>query len=135
MQEANESLWSEVSERRQSETSRMRILTQLVSAQEAERSRVARELHDQLGQQLTALRLKLESLKGGAGKREQLEADVNQLLDLTSQLDSDVDFLAWQLRPVALDDLGLADALRVYVRQWSDHVNIATEFHTVGFEK
>jgi len=135
LQEANESLWSEVSERRQSETSRMRILTQLVSAQEAERSRVARELHDQLGQQLTALRLKLESLKGGAGKREQLEADVNQLLDLTSQLDSDVDFLAWQLRPVALDDLGLADALRVYVRQWSDHVNIATEFHTVGLEE
>jgi two-component system, chemotaxis family, CheB/CheR fusion protein len=135
LQEANESLWSEVSERRQSETSRMRILTQLVTAQEAERSRVARELHDQLGQQLTALRLKLESLKGGAGKREQLEADVNQLLDLTSQLDSDVDFLAWQLRPVALDDLGLADALRVYVRQWSDHVNIATEFHTVGLEK
>ena len=135
LQEANESLWSEVSERRQSETSRMRILTQLVTAQEAERSRVARELHDQLGQQLTALRLKLESLKSGAGKREQLEADVNQLLDLTSQLDSDVDFLAWQLRPVALDDLGLADALRVYVRQWSDHVNIATEFHTVGLEK
>ena len=135
LQEANESLWSEVSERRQSETSRMRILTQLVTAQEAERSRLARELHDQLGQQLTALRLKLESLKSGAGKREQLEADVNQLLDLTSQLDSDVDFLAWQLRPVALDDLGLADALRVYVRQWSDHVNIATEFHTVGLEK
>ena len=135
LQEANESLWSEVSERRQSETSRMRILTQLVTAQEAERSRLARELHDQLGQQLTALRLKLESLKGQTGPGEQLEAGVNQLLDLTSQLDSDVDFLAWQLRPVALDDLGLADALRVYVRQWSDHVNIATEFHTVGLEK
>jgi len=135
LREANESLWTEVSERRQSESARMRILNQLVTAQEAERRRLARDLHDQLGQQLTALRLKLESLKGEAGKREGLQAVVDQLLDLTSQLDSDVDFLAWQLRPVALDDLGLAEALRVYVRQWSDHVNIAAEFHSEGLEK
>lgn len=134
LEAANQSLWTEVSERRQSETARVRILNQLVNAQEAERRRLARDLHDQLGQQLTALRLKLESLKGEAGKREKLQVDMDQLLDLTSQLDSDVDFLAWQLRPVALDDLGLADALRVYVRQWSDHVNIATEFHSEGLE-
>jgi len=135
LQETNESLWGEVSERRQSETSRMRILTQLVTAQEAERRRLARELHDQLGQQLTALRFKLESLKGRADKREKIEADVDELLDLTAQLDSDVDFLAWQLRPVALDDLGLAEALRVYVRHWSEYVNIKTEFHTEGLDQ
>jgi two-component system CheB/CheR fusion protein len=134
LQEANESLWSEVSERRQSETSRMRILTQLVTAQEAERRRLARELHDQLGQQLTVLRLKLESLRGETDKREKIQAHVDQLLDLTAQLDSDVDFLAWQLRPVALDDLGLAEALRVYVRHWSEYINIKTEFHTEGLE-
>jgi signal transduction histidine kinase len=49
---------------------------------------------------------------------------------IVKQLDSDVDFLAWQLRPVALDDLGLTAALSNYVRQWSEHFEIPAEFHS-----
>ena len=135
LKEANESLWSEVAERRQSELVRVKLLSQLVSAQEAERSRLARDLHDQLGQQLTALRLKLESIKIHPPKRAaERDSAIDKLLDITSQLDSDVDFLAWQLRPVALDDLGLLEALKIYVSRWSEHVNISAEFHSTGFE-
>ena len=131
---ANVALFSEVEERRQSEEVRHRLLAQLVRAQEAERRRLARDLHDQLGQQLTALRLTLETLKGESERREDLGPDIDALLAITEQLDSDIDFLAWELRPLALDDLGLSDALRVYVRRWSEHFNIVGQFHSDGFE-
>ena len=130
--EANESLSSEVNQRRVSEEGRLKLLSQLVTSQELERGRIARDLHDQLGQQLTALRLKLEALKNQSGKREALQRDLTELLRITSQLDEDVDFLAWELRPVALDDLGLAQALQNYVKQWSQRVKIAAQFHSTG---
>ncbi len=61
---ANESLRAEVTERRLVEQARNELLRRLVAVQEEERVRIARELHDQMGQQLTALKLGLESLQG-----------------------------------------------------------------------
>jgi two-component system CheB/CheR fusion protein len=133
LQQSNLALSTEVDERRRSELLRGKLLNQLVRAQEAERRRLARDLHDQLGQQLTALRLKLENMKGEV-EAEKVEAEVEDLLGIMDQLDSDVDYLAWELRPVALDDLGLSEALRVYVRRWSEHFNIDAEYLTSGFE-
>ena len=49
------------------------------------------------------------------------------------QLDSDVDYLAWGLRPASLDRLGLAAALEQFVREWSGHARVAADFHTSGF--
>ena len=133
LQQSNVALSTEIDQRRRSEVMRAKLLNQLVRAQEAERRRLARDLHDQLGQQLTALRLKLENLKGEVEK-EKLQNEVENLLAITAQLDSDVDYLAWELRPAALDDLGLSEALRVYVRTWSEHFHIEAEYHTSGFE-
>ena len=130
--EANESLSAEVNQRRVSEEARLKLLSQLVAAQEQERRRLALDIHDQLGQQLTALRLKLESLKSQSGKREALLRDLNDLSSIASQLENDVDFLAWELRPVALDDLGLVQALQNYVNQWAQHFNVAAQFHSSG---
>jgi two-component system, chemotaxis family, CheB/CheR fusion protein len=133
LSEANQSLWTEVSERRKSELARMRLVNQLVTAQEFERRRIARELHDQLGQQLTSLRLKLESLNQDPD-RGGLREKVDDLLSVTSQLDSDIEFLAWELRPVALDDLGLSAALQNYISRWSQQFKVAAQFHTAGFD-
>ncbi|HEY2975674.1 MAG TPA: chemotaxis protein CheB [Pyrinomonadaceae bacterium] len=132
LEDANEALRNEVSVRKRVEEARIELLGQLVSAQEDERRRFARDLHDQLGQQLTALKMKLESLKVHAEGRKQLNAGLDELQGIVKQLDSDVDFLAWQLRPVALDDLGLPAALSNYVKQWSEHFGIAAEFHTAN---
>ena len=129
---ANLALATEVSERRESEVIRTKLLAQLVNAQEGERRRLSRELHDQLGQQMTALRLKLETLKGQAGHRKQLSADVDDLLGISKQLDADIDFLAWELRPFALDDLGLPAALRAYVDRWAEHFNVPAQLHVTG---
>jgi two-component system CheB/CheR fusion protein len=127
---ANEALRDEVKVRKRGEEARIQLLGQLVSAQEDERHRFARDLHDQLGQQLTALKMKLESLKIQAANRVQLSGAIDDLQGIVKQLDLDVEFLAWQLRPLALDDLGLPAALSNYVKQWSEHFGIPAEFHS-----
>ena len=127
---SNEALRFEIQERELSEEARRKLLEKLVYAQEGERRRLARDLHDQLGQQLTALRLKLDSLRstnnlGGDDTFAEIE-------DIVTQLDTDVDFLAWEVRPIALDELGLDTALANYAKQWSAHFNISGEFHSRG---
>ena len=127
---ANEALRNEMGERELVEKARRDLLGQLVSAQEDERRRFALDLHDQLGQGLTALRLKLESMKVRTRDPGRLATGLEELQAIVKQLDADVDFLAWQMRPVALDDLGLSAAVSNYVKEWSQHYGIAAEFRT-----
>ena len=109
------------------------LLRRVVSAQEDERSRIARDLHDALGQQLTALRLVLERhLEQHASTAH--DAEIAKALDLTAAVGDQLEYLAYQLRPPALDDLGLATALPRFVESWSDHVGIDAEFKLAEFE-
>ncbi|MFL6215985.1 MAG: chemotaxis protein CheB [Blastocatellia bacterium] len=137
LERANLALNEEVSERRRAEAARNKITRQLVTALEDERRRISRELHDQLGQQLTTLKLHLETLltengplnliaeSGKAAFRDQIQ----RAQKLVTNIDKDLDFLAWELRPTALDDLGLAAALGNFVHEWSTHFNVPAEFH------
>ena len=125
---SNESLRIEMSERAGLEDSRLQLMSQLVSAQEDERRRFAMDLHDQLGQQLTALKIRLENLGKELKDEPAVAPSIDELKDMVRQLNNEVDFLAWQMRPVVLDDLGLASALQKYVRQWSTHFGIEAEF-------
>jgi two-component system CheB/CheR fusion protein len=129
---ANSALREEAVVRRRVERERLELLRRIVSTQEEERRRISRELHDQLGQSLTALRLKLEGLKDEAGKRSKLQGRIAELADVARRLDSDVDFLAWELRPTALDDLGLIVALSNYAQEWSKQFNLKVNFHSAG---
>jgi two-component system CheB/CheR fusion protein len=128
--DANTALREEMRDREMAETARRDLMSQLVSAQEDERRRFALDLHDQLGQGLTALRLKLESMKTQIKNPATLGKGLEELQAVVKQLDADVDFLAGQMRPVALDDLGLAAAVSNYVKEWSRHYGIAAEFRT-----
>jgi two-component system CheB/CheR fusion protein len=127
---ANIALRKEMNERELVEVARRDLMSQLVSAQEDERRRFALDLHDQLGQGLTSLRLKLESMKMQIKNPATLSRGLEELQAVVKQLDADVDFLAWQMRPVALDDLGLAAAISNYVKEWSQHHGIPAEFRT-----
>jgi signal transduction histidine kinase len=106
------------------------MMGRLVDAQEGERHRIARDLHDHLGQQLTALRLKLESLKAKVAADPALAEEVAATQEYASRIDLDINYLAWELRPTELDQLGLTDSLRSFVREWSKTYGIDAEFHT-----
>ena len=124
----------DLTERRQAETERARteLLSRLVFAQEDERRRIAREMHDQFGEQLTALSRSISALKDACGGSAGLSGLVEALEKIARQIDRDVDQLVWELRPTALDDLGLRAALANYVQDWSRRVNIPAELHTSG---
>ncbi len=107
-------------------------LRRLVAGQEDERRRLARDLHDHLGQQLTTLRLKLEAVSKDCDDLPDLCDKVDESLKITRRIDADVGFLAWELRPASLDDLGLAVALHDYVREWQFHSGIKAELHISG---
>lgn len=119
-------LAAERAERTQAEEARIRLLRRLVMAQEEERRRLARDLHDKFGQQLTALRLILETLR-----TDRIEvAKLNTALEMLARIDQDVDFIAWELRPAALDDHGLAKVLAAFVDEWARHTGIRARFHS-----
>ena len=120
--------------RRQAEAERTHteLLTRLVFAQEDERRRIAREMHDQFGEQLTALSTRIRMLKEACGEATEVRAHADALEGVAQQLDRDVDHLVWELRPTALDDLGLRAALTNYVQDWSKRVKIPAELHASG---
>jgi signal transduction histidine kinase len=101
----------------------------LVDAQEAERRRIARDLHDHLGQQMTALRLRIEMLSDDCGENKVLANAMNEVKESAVSIDRDIGFLSWELRPTELENFGLVDALSSFVREWSKHHGIAAEFH------
>jgi signal transduction histidine kinase len=103
-----------------------------VFAQEDERRRIAREMHDQFGEQLTALGHRIASLKSAAAGQSELHEPIEALQIVAQQLDRDVDHLVWELRPTALDDLGLRAALSNYVQTWSARAGISAELHASG---
>jgi PAS domain S-box-containing protein len=108
------------------------LFDRLVSVQEEERRRLARDLHDQLGQQLTALRMNLEVFRLQSQANSPVLDQLERTQRLADDLDRSIDFLTWQLRPDPLQHLGLPAALDQLVRTWSDRFAIEGEFESIG---
>jgi signal transduction histidine kinase len=89
-------------------------------------------MHDQFGEQLTALSVRIRMLREASLEHPGLSGQIEALESVAQQLDRDVDHLVWKLRPTALDDLGLRAALSNYVQDWSKRVGIAAQLHTSG---
>ncbi len=102
----------------------------LLAAEEAEKERVARELHNHFGQNLAACRLVLpELLKDTDAARRTL---VEKLDLLTTQLSKDLHRIGAALRPTALDDLGLGATLEGYLGDWSALTGVAISSHVTA---
>ncbi len=132
--EVHESMQAQMAELKRVEAQRKQLLRQIVSAQESERRRISREVHDHLGQQLTGLRMNLAMLRS---RREgtTLQSELDPLDDAVRQLDADLDFLARELRPAVLDDLGLPQAIANFVDSWSKHFGLPAEFQVSGMDQ
>jgi PAS domain S-box-containing protein len=114
-----------------------RLSTQLVNAQEAERRRISRELHDEIGQALTMLNINLTKIEEelppeiAATIRERL-AETSSLAD---QLLEKARELSLDLRPRMLDDLGVVSALRWYLNKYTRSLDIEVEMEAIDFEE
>src|SRR6266853_232557 len=115
------------------EASRLRA-SQIINAQEQERQRIARELHDETSQVLTSLMISLAVLEESIESQEAREriADTRALAHSTLRA---IRSLSIDLRPSALDDLGLLPALRWYVKEYQKKCSIEVEFHATGFKE
>ena len=130
--EANRALTEEMREREISDRHRFGLLQRILTIQEDERGRLARDMHDQLGQRLTALRLKLQSLRALCDPYPEISSRVDRLQQISELLDGEVSFLAWELRPAILDNMPFVEAMENYVSEWSRHAEIFAEFHVSG---
>jgi two-component system, chemotaxis family, CheB/CheR fusion protein len=129
---ANLHLQDEIAERMRLEVERKELLRKVVTMQEDERRRIARELHDQLGQSVSALGIGLAVLANPAIEAGQRQETLARLQQIAVQIDKDINRLAIGLRPTALDDLGLIAAVRYHVEQWAEHNGIHAEFQASG---
>lgn len=127
---ANEALTAALAERERAARYRNELLRRLSVAQEEERGRLARDLHDEAGQHLTALSLGLQALVDVAPAGSDVHARATQLSALTTTLGRELHALAVQLRPKALDDFGLAAALASYAREWTRQHGVPVVVHT-----
>jgi len=99
----------------QQEEIRRELLRHTVQAQEDERARIARELHDETSQVLTAFTLELATLRELAKRKPQMEKTVEKLQDLSRRMSQGLYGLVRDLRPAQLDDLGLVPALKSHL--------------------
>jgi PAS domain S-box-containing protein len=120
-------------ERKRTEESRTRLIERVMSAQEEERRRIARELHDETGQSLTSLLLGLR-LIGETRTLKKAETQVNQLRHITVQILDNLRRLARGLHPSILDDLGLGLALTRYATDYAKSHGITVSFEAEGLD-
>ena len=98
----------------------------LQTVREAERKHIARELHDEIGEGLTAIKLALE--RSASGQPADATTELARALALANELIGRVRDLSLELRPAMLDDLGLMAALRWHFERYSDQFKIAVDF-------
>lgn len=113
------------------------LAAKLTDVQEHERQRISRELHDEMGQALTAIRMNLTSVEQELGDsasdrtRERLH-EAGQLADETLE---QIRELSFDLRPPVLDDLGLIPTMRWYAGRFAKRMDIPVDFSAIGFDE
>jgi len=105
------------------------VLRRTVIDQESERQRIARELHDSLGQYLTAMKMDLDGIARDETTSTTIKARIERLKALTTDAGHEVNHLAWEIRPTSLDDLGLQTALQQFLEEWSERSPLKFDLH------
>ena len=124
----NARLWDDL---REKERVRGQLLEQVIVAQEEERKRIARELHDDTGQAITSLMVGLRAASDGCAA--DLRTRFEPLREIAAQTLESVKRLARELRPPLLDDLGLPAALDRYVSSYRANFGLNADLQITGF--
>ena len=110
------------------------VSAHLERIREEEQARIAREIHDQIGQQLTGLKMDVSWVKGMLGKKAEPEAilkKLNEMLDSVDEAVKTVRKVASDLRPSILDDFGLIDALDWHSKEFATRSGINVHFKSL----
>lgn len=119
---------------KEKEEMRLQLLEKVMTAQEEERKRISRELHDETSQALTSLMVGLKVLESEASlcvvgdRLQEMRQTVAQTLE-------EVHHLARELRPSVLDDMGLVPALERYIREYETKFDTEIDFNVIGFQE
>lgn len=116
----------------QQQTMRRDLLRHTVRAQEEERARISRELHDEMAQILTAFTLDLATLQQLVGKRAKAAPILERLQNQGRQMSQGMRRMVHDLRPALLDDLGLVAALQYLAENDAPRLGLSTDFETHG---
>lgn len=117
-----------LTELKQKEEARSHLLQKVIVAQEDERKRIARELHDETGQTLTSLMMGLKYLAENCpGKHE--ECQLEEMRQGVKETLNEIHRLSVELRPSILDDMGLVAALEKYVADYRDNYQLDVDMH------
>lgn len=123
----------DVSDRKRAEEALKDLGGRLIAAQEEERRRVARELHDDFNQRLALLSLELEQLGQKIEKPISLRRDVKRLQTQAQEIAAEIHRLSYKLHPSKLDHLGLAAAVKSLCSEITKSGKVKVEFHQSGF--
>jgi signal transduction histidine kinase len=104
------------------------VSRRLIEAQEQERSRIARELHDDIGQRLALLAVELEQLHQNAPDLPEVRSRMGELLKQASELASDIQTLSHELHSTKLEYLGAAGAMRDLCRELGEQTKVKIDF-------
>ncbi|MEE9400134.1 MAG: GAF domain-containing protein [Dehalococcoidales bacterium] len=123
-------------EAKQKEQLRGQLLSSVISAQEEERKRIARELHDEYGQTLTGVIMGMESIEDMIPSRQsKLREKLGNAKALILRALEDIRQLTLDLRPSTLDDLGLTTAIRAYAHNHLEIMGVKVKFESRGLRK
>jgi signal transduction histidine kinase len=123
-------------ERKRSETQIRTLTRKLMKTQEDERRMISRELHDRVSQDLSTIKIALETLfDHQPAAAPEISHKVSRLTGLLDRAIFTVRDLAYDLRPPGLDEMGIAQALLMYCDDFSEKTSIRVECHSVGIEK
>jgi signal transduction histidine kinase len=113
---------------------RTELLQKVMTAQEDERKRIARELHDETGQAITSLMVGMKLVEQVADEPDEVRARTTELRVLAARTLESVRQLSRHLRPSVLDDAGLVPALRRYISDFARFNGLSVDFQVVGDE-
>jgi PAS domain S-box-containing protein len=124
----------DMSERKRAQEASRTYSRRLIEAQEAERRRISLELHDQVGQILTAVKMNLHALRNNCSSPE-IITSIEENVRVIDEAVDQVRDLSVDLRPLLLDDFGLVVALRWYMDRLAKNSGIAMEFVSLSLNE
>ncbi len=128
-------MYEDITDRQWATEDFQRLSAELMNAQEAERKRISQELHDELGQALTAMRINLAALEKDL--LPNFQTSRQKLIETSLLVDEMLEHvreLSHALRPTMLDELGLVPTLRWYVTRYAERLGIEVEFEAMNLQ-